>query len=182
MYFPGRRRGSRGGMVRRRGGRGPTRASDQKIPEAQGRLERAEAEAARSIQTPFERFQRAARSDAAGKKVTREVGPLKVPPRTPRPTQKDHIVSVREMWDMDGFRDLPVKDRVEIANMSENLINMDGVANASKNDRSWRAWPQASNFYGPETIEQMKVLESKLRPKIEAEIQRRLAGLQPSKL
>ena len=83
---------------------------------------------------------------------------------------------------MDGFRDLPVKDRVEIANMSENLINMDGVANASKNDRSWRAWPQASNFYGPETIEQMKVLESKLRPKIEAEIQRRLAGLQPSKL
>jgi hypothetical protein len=155
---------------------------DSKIEEAEGRLERADTEAARAMRTPFEEFRDAVDSHLAGRKVAGEVGPLKVPPRTPRPTQKDHIVSVREMWDMDGFRDLPVKDRVEIANISENLINMDGVANASKGQQPWRAWRQASNFYGPETIERMKGLESKLRPKIEAEIQRRLAGLQASKL
>jgi len=155
---------------------------DSKIEEAQGRLERADAEVARALRTPFEEFRNAVDSDLAARKVAAEVGPLKVPPRTPRPTQKDHIVSVRQMWDMDGLRDLPVKDRVEIANMSENLINMDGVANASKGQQPWRAWRQATNFYGPDTIERMKTLESKVGPKIEAEIKRRLAGMQASKL
>ena len=127
------------------------------------------------MRTPFQEFRSAVDADLAGRKVTREVGPLKVPSRTPRPTHKDHIVSVREMWDMDGFSELGVDDRVEIANTSENLINMDGVANASKGQQPWRAWRQASNFYGQDTIDTMRRLDSEVRPKIAAEIKRRLA-------
>ena len=148
---------------------------NSRLDDAQGRLQRAEVDLARSMRTPFQEFRNAVDADLAGRKVTREVGPLKVPSRTPRPTHKDHIVSVREMWDMDGFRELGVDDRVEIANMTENLINMDGVANASKGQQPWRAWRQASNFYRQDTIDTMRRLDSEVRPKIAAAIKRRLA-------
>jgi hypothetical protein len=154
---------------------------NSRLDDAQGRLQRAEADLARSMRTPFQEFRSAVDADLAGRKVTREVGPLKVPSRTPRPTHKDHIVSVREMWDMDGFGELGVHDRVEVANMSENLINMDGVANASKGQQPWRAWRQASNFYGQDTIDTMRRLDSEVRPRIAAEIKRRLA-LRPAGL
>src|SRR5262249_10127201 len=101
-------------------------------------------------------------------------GPLKT---TATPKQVDHIVSVREISDMDGFADLPLKDQKEIVNMKENLIGMDGAANASKGERTWKSWKQAGNFYEQATIEAMAKREADVRALIQAEIKGRLDKL-----
>jgi len=101
-------------------------------------------------------------------------GPLKTKPTL---KQVDHIVSVREISDMDGFADLPLKDQREIVNMPTNLIGMDGAANASKGERTWKAWNQASNFYEKSTIKAMAKREAEVRALIQAEIKDRLAKL-----
>lgn len=79
--------------------------------------------------------------------------------------------------EMDGFADLPWADQKVIVDMRENLIAMDGAANASKGDRSWSAWSQASNYYDASTIRAMAKRESDVRALIESEIKRRVAAL-----
>jgi hypothetical protein len=95
----------------------------------------------------------------------------------PTPKQVDHIVSVREIVDMDGFADLPLKDQKDIVNMPDNLVAMDGSANASKQDWSWKSWKNASNYYEQSTIDAMIKREADVRALIEKEIQARLAKL-----
>src|SRR5262249_40594135 len=95
-----------------------------------------------------------------------------------RPSGKlhaDHIVSVREIADMDGFADLTWKQQKPITDMRENLIAMDSLANESKGDRSWRAWKQASNFYEQSAIDKMLVEEERVRKLIRKAIDAALA-------
>ena len=61
------------------------------------------------------------------------------------------------------------------------LIAMDGAANASKGDRSWRSWSQAGNFYEKSTIDIMLKREADVRLLIVNEIKARLAKLQAPK-
>ena len=148
------------------------------IYEAERTLEQREAEAARAQLTLYDRLRVTTPSAAARERTLRgvmadQVGPLRTPPGR---LTVDHIVSVREITDMDGFADLLEADQKAILNdMRENLIAMDSAANGSKLDRTWRSWPQASDFYGPGTIEKMAGREAEVRALIEAEIKKRLA-------
>ena len=150
-----------------------------KIAEAEATLATRESEAARANLTLYDRLRAAAPSEAAKERALRgvvvdQVGPLKV---KPGPLQADHIVSVREISDLDGFADLPWKDQKAVVDLKENLIAMDGAANASKSDRTWRSWSQASRFYEQATIETMAKREADVRVLIQAEIKDRLAKL-----
>jgi transposase len=155
-----------------------------KIAEAEATLATREAEAAKANLTLYDRLRAAAPSEAAKERalkgaVVDQVGPLKTKPGS---LQADHIVSVREISDMDGFADLPWKDQKAIVDMKENLIAMDGAANASKGDRTWRSWGQAGTFYERSTIETMAKRESDVRALIQGEIKSRLdklAGAKP---
>jgi hypothetical protein len=142
-----------------------------------------EAEAAKARLSLYDRLRAAAPSDAARERalkgaVVDQVGPLKKPPTK---LQADHIVSVREISDMDGFADLPWKDQKAIVDMRENLVAMDGAANASKGDRTWRSWKQADQFYQPTTINDMAKREAEVRALIVQEIGKRLASLPPGR-
>lgn len=150
------------------------------IKEAEKRLQDLEEAAAKVQLTLYDRLRAAAPSAAAKERalkgaVVDQVGPLKT-----RPTklQADHIVSVREISDMDGFADLPWKDQKAIVDMRENLIAMDGAANAAKGDRTWRSWSRAERFYDRSTIEAMAKRESEVRALIQEEIRKR--GLRQS--
>jgi hypothetical protein len=64
---------------------------------------------------------------------------------------------------MDGFADLTWKQQKSIVDMRQNLIAMDSAANASKGDRSWRAWQYASRFYEQSSIDKMVAEEARVR-------------------
>ena len=110
-----------------------------KIAEAEKRLVDVEKDAARAELSLYDRLRAAAPSDAARERALKgitidQVGPLKTRPGGLEP---DHIVSVREIADMDGFSELLWKDQKAIVDMKENLIAMDEFANRSKGDRTW---------------------------------------------
>jgi Domain of unknown function (DUF4157) len=158
-----------------------------KIAEAEATLATREVEAARSNLSLYDRLRSAVPSEAAKNRVLKgvaadQVGPLKTPPAGLHP---DHIVSVREIADLDGFADLPWKDQKAIADgyftaspeIPKNLIAMDASANLSKSDRTWRSWKQAGTFYEQSTIDAMAKREADIRALIEADIKERLAKL-----
>ncbi|MDB5145996.1 MAG: hypothetical protein JWQ57_16 [Mucilaginibacter sp.] len=155
-----------------------------KIAEAEKTLVDKEKEAVKAQLSLYDRLRAAAPSDAAKERAikgitTDQIGPLRVPPKG---LQADHIVSVREISDMDGFADLPWKDQKAIVDMKENLIAMDASANASKGDRTWRSWSQANMFYEQAAIDTMAKREALVRAAIQAEIEKRLSllkGLKP---
>jgi hypothetical protein len=158
-------------------------AGKGKIAEAEAALTVKEAEAARSQLSLYDRLRAAAPSEAAKSRTLSgvtvdKVGPLKTQPSGLHP---DHIVSVREISDMDGFADLPWKVQKEIVDMKPNLIAMDKSANLSKADRTWRSWPQSGNFYGQATIDAMVKEEARVRKLIEDTIKAELAKLPPGK-
>jgi hypothetical protein len=151
-----------------------------KIAEAEMKLEQVEKEAAKAQLSLYDRMRGSNPSFAARERALLQpnvediAGPLKTKPTL---KQVDHIVSVREISDMDGFADLPLKDQREIVNMQENLIGMDGSANASKGERTWKSWSEASRFYEKSTIDAMAKREADLRALIQAEVKNRLEKL-----
>ncbi len=159
-------------------------AGKGKIAEAEATLAMRETDAARAELSLYDRLRAAVPSDAAKQHKlagvrTDQVGPLRIKPSGE--LQVDHIVSVREIADMDGFARLPWKDQKAIVDMRENLIVMDASANASKGDRTWRSWLQAGNYYERSTIEAMAKQEAQVRALIEKAIQERLALLPAGK-
>jgi hypothetical protein len=80
------------------------------------------------------------------------------------------------MTEMEGFEKLTLAERQQLAVRQDNLIAMDASANISKSDRPWRAWPQASRHYPPETIEKMIRKEAQLQADIQKWIKDRVAG------
>jgi Domain of unknown function (DUF4157) len=148
-----------------------------KIAEAEADLAQAELDAAKSSLTLYERLRAAVPSDKARERTLNgatvdRVGPLKT---KPTPLEADHVVSVREIADMDGFAELPWNEQKAIVDMKDNLIAMDGAANRSKGRRPWKSWPQASNFYDEPTISTMMKREVEIRAQIQALIKERLA-------
>jgi hypothetical protein len=160
-----------------------------KIAEAESTLAAREADAAKAELSLYDRLRAASPGDKASAKalsgVTRDPLGLKTPPGPLRP---DHIVSVDEIADMDGFKELLWKDQKEIADMDgliaadkfgnrSNLIAMDKAANESKGARSWRSWKQAPHFYDQASIDLMVLREAEVRAAIQTEIKNRLAKL-----
>ncbi|HEY8794127.1 MAG TPA: DUF4157 domain-containing protein [Gemmatimonadaceae bacterium] len=146
------------------------------IEQAEGVLAKTEKEALDAQVTLYDRLRAAAPSDAAREAAMKnvkvdQVGALKTPPTT---LQADHIVSVREVADMEGFSKLTWKEQKAVVDMKDNLVAMDRAANASKNDRTWATWPQASNFYDPDTIAQMVKREAEVRAAIRKAIEEKL--------
>lgn len=148
------------------------------IEQAEAFLSKAEKEAADSQVTLYDRLRAAAPSEAARERTLKgvtadQVGALKT---AAGPLQAEHIVSVREIADMDGFSQLTWKDQKAIVDMPDNLIAMDKSANASKGSRSWRFWDQASTYYDPSTIDAMIKREAEVRAAIKAQIKARLSS------
>lgn len=151
-----------------------------KIAEAEATLTQREAEAAKAELTLYDRLRAAAPSESAKERALRgvtsdQVGVVKTKPTS---LNVDHIVSVREISDMEGFNKLLWKDQKAIVDMKENLIAMDSAANFSKGDRTWRSWNQAPSFYERATIDAMLKREADVRRLILEEIQARLSKLQ----
>jgi hypothetical protein len=128
-------------------------------------VRKAEKAALEANVTLYDRIRAAVPSAAVRERALRgvavdQVGVLKV-----RPTRLavDHIVPVREIVEMDGFKDLTWTNQKAIVDTRENLIAMDAAANSSKSDVSWRYWRNASSFYDQATIEAMKLREANVR-------------------
>jgi hypothetical protein len=163
------------------------------IHAAEVTLEAKEAEAARAELTLYDRLRAAAPGEAAKERALKGItaDPLGVKTK-PGGLEPDHVVSVREIADMDGFDKLPWRDQKTIADMDglcppdkfgnrSNLLAMDESANASKGARSWRSWPQASTFYDDATIEMMIKREAEIRAVIQQKIDARLIELKIEK-
>lgn len=151
-----------------------------KIAEAEATLTQREAEAAKAELTLYDRLRAAAPSERAKELALRGVTTDQVGVIKTKPTglNVDHIVSVREISDMEGFNKLLWKDQKAIVDMKENLVAMDSAANFSKGDRTWRSWNQAPAFYERATIDAMLKREAEVRRLILEEIQARLSKLQ----
>ncbi len=155
-----------------------------KIVEAEATLTSREIDAAKAELTLYDRLRAVAPSNTAKERALKgamvdQVGSLKTKPGK---LQADHIVSVREVSDMDGFNNLLWNDQKVIVDMKENLIAMDASANASKGDRTWLSWSQSSTFYNSETITKMVKREIDVRAAIQAAIKDRLSKLPARKL
>jgi hypothetical protein len=94
----------------------------------------------------------------------------------------DHVVPLREIYDMPGFsrpdpqgRVLSWEDQLEIANDLRNLRAIDSSANRSRQDWSWGDWPGRHEHYAPDAIRRMVEEEVAAREYLRGEIDRRLA-------
>lgn len=96
--------------------------------------------------------------------LTDQVGTLRTPAQK---LTVDHIVSIKQISDMEGFEKLTVLERNELAKLQDNLVVMDSSANFSKGERRWAAWRQASEFYDDATRDAMILREGKLRTQIQ---------------
>lgn len=75
----------------------------------------------------------------------------------------DHVVPVREIVDMPGFSALRFQDQLAIVNDVKNLRAVDALANSSRSDRAWAAWPQGRIYYDDAALSTMRGIESDLR-------------------
>jgi len=112
-----------------------------------------------------------ATGDAVGK-VGGGAG-LKTPPTG---VTIDHIVSIDQISEMEGFQKLRPAERKMLAVRQDNLIAMDASANFSKGRRPWSAWKQASTYYDDATKQAMLADEAKLRTTIQNWIKEQVKG------
>lgn len=63
--------------------------------------------------------------------------------------QRDHIIPLRRLWDLTGFKELPMAQQVAIANMPENLKLVPSRWNSSKGSRLWSETPPNPNVDPP---------------------------------
>lgn len=64
--------------------------------------------------------------------------------------EADHIVSMKETTDMDGFGRLTKEKQIEVLNLKDNFVGLGKSTNASKGAHSWADWKGHSGWYiGP---------------------------------
>ncbi|MFJ7860247.1 T7SS effector LXG polymorphic toxin, partial [Peribacillus sp. NPDC097206] len=54
--------------------------------------------------------------------------------------EADHIVSMKEITEMDGFSGLTREQQIEILNLKDNFVGLGKSSNASKGAHSWAEW------------------------------------------
>ncbi|MFC0612479.1 hypothetical protein ACFFF2_10315, partial [Scopulibacillus daqui] len=90
--------------------------------------------------------------------------------------EADHIVSMKEITEMDGFSQLSKEKQIEVLNLEDNFVGLGKSTNASKGAHSWSDWVGHSK-YGevPENIRQhMLKLEEQARKALRKAIEERL--------
>jgi hypothetical protein len=115
-------------------------------------------------------------SGAASRATRRDWGFLDfATTRAPRTgsTQIDHVLSLNEIVQMPGFKELSPARQLELVNDSKILRPIDSAANSSRGDWSWHEWPNASIHYDNAALARMRNLEDELR----GYVQQRIAAL-----
>ncbi|HYQ17041.1 MAG TPA: hypothetical protein VEQ58_14820, partial [Polyangiaceae bacterium] len=150
-----------------------------KLADAETALEQAQEGARQAEVSLYDRIRASVPATGARERALKGVTADQIGRLKPRPgaLQADHIVSVREVVDMDGFSRLPWKQQKAIVDSPENLIAMDASANASKGSRSWSTWRQAQDFYDASDIEKMVAREAEIRKLLSARIDEAVAAL-----
>ncbi|WP_241299117.1 PAAR domain-containing protein [Burkholderia stabilis] len=59
-----------------------------------------------------------------------------------KPLHADHIVSMKEITEMPGFKDLPFDDQVKVLNNPDNFTGLSETANTSKGSKSYAEWTE----------------------------------------
>lgn len=90
--------------------------------------------------------------------------------------EADHIVSMKEITEMDGFSSLSDVDKVEVLNLEDNFMGLGKPTNSSKGAKTWSEWQGHSTLgdIPAEIREKMIALEREARTKLQHEIFRRL--------
>ncbi|MCY7078857.1 transposase [Streptococcus oralis subsp. tigurinus] len=90
--------------------------------------------------------------------------------------EADHIVSMKEITEMDGFASLSDVDKVEVLNFEDNFMGLGKPTNSSKGAKTWSDWQGHSKLgdIPAEIREKMIALEREARTKLQNEIFRRL--------
>lgn len=90
--------------------------------------------------------------------------------------EADHIISLKDVTNMEGFDLLSLKDQVAVANLPENFMGLGKSTNASKGAQSWAEWPGHSKL-GPvpqDVRTQMLAREERARAALQEAIKQRL--------
>ncbi|MGF9871647.1 WXG100 family type VII secretion target [Bacillus tropicus] len=94
--------------------------------------------------------------------------------------EADHVVSMKEITEMEGFDTLPREQQIEVLNMDENFVGLGKPTNASKGAKDWSTWPGHPR-YGevPENI-RMEMLEREVaaREALRKSIKERLRSIE----
>ncbi|MEG9436338.1 DUF4157 domain-containing protein [Edaphobacter sp. HDX4] len=93
----------------------------------------------------------------------------------------EHIVSVDEISEMAGFKELGEFERTgelsdaqkEVLSTRANLMIMDRGLNSSKGNQSWATWKFGRDFYGAARADEMLAQERKLKVDIQKDIENR---------
>ena len=93
----------------------------------------------------------------------------------------DHVVSVQEIFQMPGFKRLPVADQIEILDMPANLRFLERGLNSSKGGRPLSAWlgseAELAPVLTPGKLTELAQLEADARKAVVAEIAKRRARM-----
>ncbi|WP_253957950.1 pre-toxin TG domain-containing protein [Metabacillus halosaccharovorans] len=73
--------------------------------------------------------------------------------------EADHIVSMKEITEMDGFSRLTREQQIEILNLKENFVGLGKSSNASKGANSWADWKGHSKMGEVPVNVRMEMLE-----------------------
>lgn len=73
--------------------------------------------------------------------------------------EADHIVSMKEVTEMDGFNRLTREQQIEILNLKDNFVGLGKSSNASKGAHSWADWKGHSKMGEVPVNVRMEMLE-----------------------
>ncbi|MFJ5032426.1 hypothetical protein ACIQB5_30915 [Streptomyces sp. NPDC088560] len=120
------------------------------------------------------------RAQVLARATVDEVGKLRVSSGL---LEVDHIVSLARISQMEGFELLTAAEREALAVDIDDMVLMDASANASKGERSWADWPQASAFYDdPKVIERWTAIDAARTRSIEESIRVKVKGRTPARV
>ncbi|MGC4378120.1 T7SS effector LXG polymorphic toxin [Fictibacillus sp. Mic-4] len=90
--------------------------------------------------------------------------------------EADHIVSMKEITEMDGFDQLTKEQQIEVLNLEENFVGLGKSTNASKGAYSWSEWAGHSKLGKvPDDVrKKMLELEEHARKALKKAIEERL--------
>ncbi|QKH06879.1 cytoplasmic protein [Bacillus cereus] len=94
--------------------------------------------------------------------------------------EADHIVSMKEITDMEGFDLLPREQQIEVLNMDVNFVGLGKPTNASKNAKDWSTWPGHPKYGEVPEIIRLEMLEREAvaREALKKSIKERLQSIE----